>query len=35
MMSYRNRLDKTAENFLAAIKLTSARNWLSGKESTA
>lgn len=29
------RFDKTAENFLAAVKLVSVRVWLRGNESTA
>jgi transposase len=29
------RFDKTAENFLAAVKLASVRIWLRGNESTA
>jgi transposase len=29
------RFDKTAENFLAAVKLASIRIWLRGNESTA
>jgi transposase len=29
------RFDKTAENFLAAVKLVSVRIWLRGNESTA
>lgn len=29
------RFDKTAENFLAAVKLASVRVWLRGNESTA